>query len=77
MSPNDLIELKKQDLSKYRVELLGYADKKITAIDRIRYKYDTLYLQEANTIKSLLQLKSRKGLSKYLPPNPSNNDRQK
>lgn len=76
-SPNDLKELKRQDLKYLPVELLGYADKKITAIDRIRYEDDKLYLQEPNRIKSLLQLKSRKGLSNYQPPNPCNNVRQK
>ncbi|MCW9708088.1 hypothetical protein [Fodinibius salsisoli] len=76
-TPEDLKELKKQDLHYLPVELLGYADKKVTAIDRIRYKDDKLFLQEANTIKYLLQLKSRKGLSQYQPPNPSTNVRTK
>ena len=66
-TPNDLKELRKQDLNYLPVELLGYADKKVTPIDRIRYEDDKLFLQEANTIKCLLQLKSRKGLSNYHP----------
>jgi hypothetical protein len=72
-TPNDLTELKKQDVHRLPVELLGYADKRITSIDRIRYKKNKLFLQEPNLVNPFIQLKSRKGLSKYVPPNPSTN----
>jgi|AntRauTorcE11898_2_1112593.scaffolds.fasta_scaffold08307_3 hypothetical protein len=72
-TPNDLTELKKQDVHRLPVELLGYADKRIASIDRIRYKKNKLFLQEPNLVNPFIQLKSRKGLSKYVPPNPSTN----
>jgi hypothetical protein len=35
----------KYDKMKIPVELLGYADKRLASIDRVRYKNNKLYLQ--------------------------------
>lgn len=72
-TPDDLKHLKASDVGKVPVELLGYADKRIAAIDRIRYKKNKLYLQEPNLITPLLHLKSRKGLSNYSSRYPVDN----
>jgi len=66
LKPNDIKHME-YDKMKVPVELLGYADKRLASIDRVRYKNNKLYLQEPNLVKPLLHLKSRKGLSKYQP----------
>ena len=74
---DDLTELKRQDLNQIPVELLGYSDRKMVPLDRIRYEDDKLKLQGPNLIKSLIQLKGRRGLSQSTPKNPSTNVSQK
>lgn len=67
---NDLNHLKKQDVKQLPVELWGYSDKRLVPLERIRYKKKKLFLQEPNLVKPLLQLKSRKGLTRATPKNP-------
>ncbi|WP_395261572.1 hypothetical protein [Halalkalibaculum sp. DA3122] len=66
-TPNDLKQLKANDVHQVPVELLGYADRRIVSIDRIRYKDNKLHLQDPNLIYSLIQLKHRKGLLDTAP----------
>jgi len=57
--------INKTGLTSINVELLGYSDERIVPIDRIRFKDGSLYIQDPNIIYPLLELKSRRGLSKY------------
>ena len=66
-TPNQLVELKSQDISTLPVRLFGRSGIKNVAINRIRYEDGKLKLQEPNSVKALIPLKSRRGLSKYQP----------
>jgi hypothetical protein len=71
-TPNDLTELKKQDVQRLPVELLGYADKKIVPLDRIRYENNKLKLQAPNNVEPLLSLTTRRGLLNTAPHGSTN-----
>jgi hypothetical protein len=64
---DDLTMLRKQGLHQLPIELFGYPDKKKVSLDRIRYEDDKLVLQLPNLVEPLIQLKSRRYLSKYQP----------
>lgn len=65
--PEDIKQVKASDVDKVPVQLLGYADRKIVPVERIRYKDNKLFLQEPNMVYPLIHLKARRGLLNTAP----------
>jgi len=66
-TPDQLTQLKDQDMHQLPVELLGYADRKIVPLDRIRYEDNKLKLQLPNKVQPLIDLTTRRGLLNTAP----------
>lgn len=65
LQPDDLKHAKANHIEELPVELFGHAGRRITAIDRIRYKKKKLFLQEPNLVQALIEVKSRRNISTY------------
>lgn len=67
LDPEMLKHLRSQDQKSFPLELLGYSDRRIVPLDRVRYRNKKLYLQEPNLIVPMLKLKGRRDIRSRPP----------
>lgn len=63
ITPEMLKCLKHQGVENIKAQLFGYPVSEVLAVDRIRYREGSLFVQKPNLIKSNLKIKSRRGLN--------------